>query len=600
MRPKTALILLASAILMAGFVFQIEPRLAAKYRVRTPQRVFPEITPEIVSSVRVIFNLTNELNVIRSNGSWYITEPISYPAAAETIETLLRVLAELDFTASIGEIKSEQLPEFGLQPPKYTLTINVGSLGKTIYVGNQTPFQDKVYIQPSDKNIVILASQILSKCLPTTIDDWRDRSIFLAREIQCNRLLLLVDNTPVELELHPPLPRWRIVKPINARANTSKVNRMLEQIASARVKKFIADSIPNNLEDYGLLPPKIEIAPAIDSNVINKIRLGGPANETGDEIYALRESPPLFFTVATYDVQDCLTKMDALRDPRLIEFSPDQIQALQIVATSRFRVERGSNGEWQVNANQVWNADTQLVALLQQVLCNMEVFQFVKQIATEYDLPAYGITADSPRYIIHLDPAKTGQPNPTSIELQFGKIEGNRVFVRRTDETSIYAIRLADYNRLAWAPFQLRDRRAWSFNVDQVSRVTVKEGPRNYEFLRLGTNNWVQNSGPRIQINPFAIEETIYRLGELTMVAWVAIGKESLPQFGISDDPDAVTVETKDGKTYRLAFGGPTPYGSLYGAVEIEGTIWIGELPRAICEFVKTYLTASESDLSRP
>lgn len=581
---------------MLAFILVVERRWTPAYQLRPPSPAIPELAPELLSRIRVSNLAGLELELVRTNGQWWLVHPIHYPANDQIINSLVDILTRLDDRTALtaaDETGPARAAEFGLTPAQYTIEFHSGQLQTRVLVGKQTPLKDRVYVRVSGRTPVYLAGAALAQLLPRTPDDWRDRKVVSTAELQCTRLILTSGEVVIELEREPGSRQWRVSKPINARADSPKITRLLAQLSTTWINRFVSDLPPGDPDRFGLHPPALEIAFMDGTNVLSRLRLGAAANEAGTELYAMREGTQTLFTVPAEPFAEWRGKLDDFRDRRLVEFDPARLVKVSVISDQSFVLEL-AEGAWRVSGATTWPADTNRVGELLGTLSSLEIFQFVKQVVTEYDLPTFGFGPDSRRIALYIHGATTSEA--TALELEFGRTEGNRVYVRRLDEPSVYAIRVTDFARLPWRAWQLRERHPWRFSENEVMRVVVTERGRKYEFLRTGTNNWIQASGPHMQLNPFGIEETVHRLGELQMVSWVGVGPEARPQFGFTDQSDAVEVETQRGTTYRLEFGGATPFGSLYGAVILDGTPWIGELPRAICEYVRTYLTAPDGE----
>src|SRR5437762_632148 len=87
-----------AAVLLGMIVFHHKhPRQAAK----GPARLLPELRAGHVSSVQVRPARGAEIRVERSNETWRMTTPVSYPAEGERIERLIAALEVLAPVTSV-------------------------------------------------------------------------------------------------------------------------------------------------------------------------------------------------------------------------------------------------------------------------------------------------------------------------------------------------------------------------------------------------------------------------------------------------------------------------------------------------------------------
>ena len=123
-----------------------------------------------------------------------------------------------------------------------------------------------------------------------------------------------------------------------------------------------------------------------------------------------------------------------------------------------------------------------------------------------------------------------------------------------------------------------------------MGRVAVSKGGVTRQFIRAANGQWAATSGA---VDPFAIEETIFRLGDLTAVAWLGRGEAAKKEYGFGPDSVTLTIDLKDGdkvKTLSLEFAGPRPLGVPYASILIDGQPNIFEFPWPLYYDIERYL----------
>jgi hypothetical protein len=147
------------------------------------------------------------------------------------------------------------------------------------------------------------------------------------------------------------------------------------------------------------------------------------------------------------------------------------------------------------------------------------------------------------------------------------------------------------------AAWQLRDHRIWNFTTNQVARVIIREGGKTRELLRQPNGEWTLGKGSVGEPNPFAVEETVFRLGNLFAVAWIARGEQAREKFGFSTNGYQLTIELKNGDKPQLLnveFGtAKSPLQLPYAATVIDGQPWIFEFHPFLQADVQRYLSIS-------
>ena len=110
------------------------------------------------------------------------------------------------------------------------------------------------------------------------------------------------------------------------------------------------------------------------------------------------------------------------------------------------------------------------------------------------------------------------------------------------------------------------------------------------QLVRTGTNQWSVAAGSTI-INPPAVEETVHRLGELTVAGW--LGRRFTPQeIGLTTNSLSLAIELKSGEKYGVDFGGEVSQTAV-AVTTLDGERWAFVFPPVLYPLVASYLTIS-------
>jgi hypothetical protein len=224
-----------------------------------------------------------------------------------------------------------------------------------------------------------------------------------------------------------------------------------------------------------------------------------------------------------------------------------------------------------------------------KTLAGLRIAEFVKDVVTAPELPAYGLATPT-RQITLLSAA--GDTNSVIVQLFFGTNQNNEVFVRRADEDFVYDVTAEDFNRLPEAGWEFRERRIWNFTENDVAQITLHQNGQMRQIVRNGPNKWSLAPGSQGIINPPAIEETTHRLGELTAAGWIAQDATNAASYGFKPDNLQITVELKNGTKNTVDFGAETPTAqTALAAMTLDGERWAFVFPPVLYQFVLSYLT---------
>jgi hypothetical protein len=267
---------------------------------------------------------------------------------------------------------------------------------------------------------------------------------------------------------------------------------------------------------------------------------------------------------------------------------------IETSARDQFILRRQPDGAWRV-LPYGFPADPALVSEFIARLEDLRVADFYKDVITAPDLPDKGLASPSLRFILKTAVTNTvGATNFVVTQLDFGTNQDNKIFARRTDESSLYTVKLDDVANLPSASWQLRQRRIWDFTENDVAGIVIQQDGKTRGIDRRGTNRWALRPGSSGVINDLAMDEVIHQLGALSAVVWVSRGDDSRAACGFETNHLQLTVELKNGPALTVEFGGTAPSGFPYALTRLEDQPWIFEFPWPLYQYVRTYLTIPE------
>jgi hypothetical protein len=250
-------------------------------------------------------------------------------------------------------------------------------------------------------------------------------------------------------------------------------------------------------------------------------------------------------------------------------------------------LQRQGSNDWQI-AGEKFSADAENAQLFIKTLAGLRVAEFVKDVVTAPDLPAYGLT--TPTHQITLRSA-AGDTNSVIVQLSFGTNQNNEVFVRRADEDFVYTVTVEDFNRLPESAWEFRERHIWDFPEGDAVQITLHQGGKTRQIVHNGSNKWSLAAGSQGIINPPAIEETTHRLGGLTVAGWVGRNVTEPEKFGLNTNNLQIVIELKNSAKYTVDFGAELPSSqTALAAVTLDGERWAFVFPPVLYQFVLSYL----------
>jgi hypothetical protein len=554
------------------------------------QNVLAGLQSSAVTSIQVIPAGAFEIRADRVNNSWVLAKPITYPAQSAAIETFLAALQKLTAATRIsaGELREHNTAsaDFGFDLPQASLVIEAGDQHWQLLVGNKTAPGDQVFLRVVGVDGAFVTDAGWLSLIPRSDNEWRSTALVSAEANDCDSIVLTNGAKIIELHRDATNHFWRMTRPLQARADSDRITDALQQLQAAQVAQFVTDDAKADLTAFGLQPADLDLWLNRGTNFISSIQTGKGATNDAAQVYAKRASWNTVFTTAKEPLSPWHGTVNDFRDPHLLELTAP-VAEIQVRGQNGFTLQQQGTNGWKI-AGEKFPADAENVRLFIKLLADLRVAEFVKDVVTAPDLPAYGLATPTRQIILR---SAIGDSNAVIAQLDFA-VQTNGIFVHRADEGFIYSITTNDFNRLPEAGWEFRDRRIWNFSENNVAQITLRQNGKTRILVHDGLNKWSLAAGSQGIINPPALEETAHRLGELTAAGWVGRNVTEPEKFGLAPDNLEITVELKSGEKLSVDFG--TELSSAHtalAAVTLDGERWAFVFPPVLYQFVLSYLT---------
>ncbi len=589
MNWRNTWLLVGIAAALFAFIVLYERRVTTSDTVAPPRTMLPEFKAAGASALQLRRGTQFVIALDRTNGAWRYNKPFNYPAASLAVQGFLegleQVLPSTYITPAEILARKQTSANFGFDAPVIVISVQEGGGRHELRFGARTPAGDQVYLEVSGRPGIYVVNATILDGLPRTPHDWRDTALFSLPEEKLDRCEITRPGGGFALQRDPTNKLWRLTRPAH-RADQLKTEYLLKRVGELRVAGFVSDNPTVDLDAYGLQTPAAELTLGTATQV-QKIQIGRILTNDPTRLYA-RQVNDTNIILVSHDILDLIASpYTELRERRLVSFAPEGIDSIEVRSEEPFVVKRQGGG-WSVTETPV---DSAFVTNWINLLAELQVREFVKDVVPDFTPFALA----PPKRSIVLRTTLTnaaGVTNAVVAQLDFGTNQtADTVFVRRWDEDSVCTIHALDFLHMPAAAWQLRDHRVWSFTTNQVQRVVVRQAGRTRQFLRQPTGAWASTTG---QANSYALEETLFHLGELTATAWVGRGDMDRAIHRFAAGNYQLDVEIKEGEKTRaltLEFGGPNPLRLPYASTVIDGQPWIFEFPWALYADLLRYLS---------
>ena len=239
---------------------------------------------------------------------WSLVHPIEAHADLGVTNGLIGRLATGQMAAIEAE-STDELESFGLDTPRLTVTVGLGSSAATLLIGDATP-AGTVYARDAARDLVFTVTESLTTELEQGVDEYRRKNLFAFRPFNATVLELERDTErwvfeKVEATADEEAERWRRTAPDDGDVESSAMDDLLAKLSNLRAESFVASR-----DGTGLDAPVSTILVTFDEDgEQDRVVVG----RVGDEVFAVNGDEPGAARLDTRAWDDALEALDALK-----------------------------------------------------------------------------------------------------------------------------------------------------------------------------------------------------------------------------------------------------------------------------------------------
>jgi hypothetical protein len=589
MNWKPTWVLLAVAAVLFAFIVLVDQPLRRQRELQASRVILPGFEPALVTNIEIHPWGQSIIQAVRQSApgnAWRLLQPVSYPAESQLVASFLNGLAKLEWLDRVSESELKDRPdaqeEFGFTKPRFTLLLQGSGPDRRLEIGDLGPFGDRVSLQVVGNTAIYQTDNNILRWLPPDKYQWRDPSLLNLTNLAFQTLRVRAAGKEFDLERDPTNHLWFMRQPLPARADTPKINDLLARLQSVSVSGFVTDDPQADLDSFGLqssdTTPDLAISFLDHTRAVAGFQVGRSPTNYPQLAFARRDDQGNVVVIARDAIRAWLAPYTNFLDQHFISLSPSLVESITVRGDDNFVVRKQTNGQWLVVGGKSFPADAALMNDWLAGFTNVPT-EIFKTVVTDFS--PYGLTNPCLQYFIRFS---TNAGSQTEARIDFGLNQAGKVFERRSGEDCVNTVSRDDFDRLPRVSWQLRDREIWSFATSNVVSVTVHQHGGVNKLLRDPDGDWTYAPGfnSQIHIDSPALEECVFRIGQLRAVYWDGVGDEHLDRFGFAKTDHEVDFEVKSGATNQilsLQFGERSPYLHPYASVVRNGERLIFEFP---------------------
>jgi hypothetical protein len=304
-----------------------------------------------------------------------------------------------------------------------------------------------------------------------------------------------IDITRAEgkVRLRKEAGQWRIVAPVEDRASPEAVDRLLMAVRFMEVRDRQPGRDPEDFTEAALVPPRLRIELRGEENESIEI---GAGTALPREVFARVDGQPGVLRVADTVVELANAAPETFRDPRLTEFTSDDIEKFTVRRADGEMTVRRERGRWVIDKPVRAPADAQAVRQFLDPLLGLRIVSFGAAAETG------ATTLPAQESAISLTPRGGGDDLELRVRSTEDASTGNLAAFFKPRGGDI-AVDASASSLLSVSPEQLRDRSLGYVDLDTVDRIRLESDGKAVTLQReeehwVGDTDGLKRTGDQI------------------------------------------------------------------------------------------------------
>ncbi|MCD6287967.1 MAG: DUF4340 domain-containing protein [Candidatus Hydrogenedentes bacterium] len=374
---------------------------------------------------------------------------------------------------------------------------------------------------------------------------------------------------------------WNIIKPVEAKADKTVMERIVREFADAK-KQDTVDDAATDLKPYGLDKPAITVGvKTTDDKDTEHVLAIGDQNPTKSYYYAARGGEKSVFLISNYVRNTFDKKLKDLRDKTIVTAKKGDINMIEIARDDTvIKLEKDTN--WYLREPLSARADKDAVNKILDKLDTVRVDEFVNE--KPDDLAKYGLDKPAAKLTVYTGDEKSAQT------ILFGSANdtGTGVYAKRDVASNVVLIKKDLMDTLPKGVDDIRNRKLVLAGHADINKFEYTTSEGSFTVALDKNNVWYVEKPQRVKADTMAITDLLRDLGNLKVEEFL----DKAPDSAGFDKPRVKLDLWYKGKTkpVTMLIGNALPNGDLaYGQTE-DGSVVTVHLDKNALDSVKKNL----------
>jgi hypothetical protein len=352
MNFKTTIVLIVLLAFAGGALWFVNSREAkdassTDTSAKNAQKIF-SIADSDVIKIDVASAEGKKLVLDKSGGKWKLLEPVSAPAEAFEVDSLVRSITGLESHGDVEKSTADS-KSTGLATPRYTIELT-GKNGEkqTLLVGDKLAVGDNLYVSRKDTNKSAVVSADLQEKLDKPASDYRDKKL-VTDYSTAGIGQITIARPDGKMVLVKKGEEWKITEPVEMPAEKTEVDDIVFGLTGLRAAEFVSEN-PTDAPMYELDRPRVIATLGPPPATTLPVGIAAPTSQPA----ATSQPAPVVIKFGRYDdilkknvlvmtsqsqaiakvpatILDTIRKTPLdLRDKRVLDIDPSQVSAITV------------------------------------------------------------------------------------------------------------------------------------------------------------------------------------------------------------------------------------------------------------------------------
>jgi uncharacterized protein DUF4340 len=371
-------------------------------------------------------------------------------------------------------------------------------------------------------------------------------------------------NPEGTLSLQKDKDNWKMLKPVEAKADKSTCDSLAGDIINVKVDRTIED--PNtNWKNFGLEPAAIQLTVKLNGGKTYELELGEKDFSSSSVFARVPGQNKVLVLSSTMLQGDASKKVIEFRDKSLLEFQRDQLRTLNIAHKEKiFNFEKNGD-DWFIKKPFEGRGDNSEINSIVSDLESAKVEDFVNPPLEE--LKKYGLDKPQVRIDLFLGDNKTRKT------LLIGDKIDKSYYAKDDSRDVVFKLKEDLFKKLDIDPQKVRDKKLVRIDRSNLNQIDIKLGDQFFSFTRGGDDKWKMIKPEGNQQKNLLDYKIFWPIEDLE-------GKELLDnvnlkdaKFGFDSPSAQIVITDKNNKSTEVVLG-KIDNDRVYGMVKGGTTVY--------------------------